>query len=130
MNLIPGTLARDSGGSVAFRDETGGVVPLAPTVADAAARAGAAKVILGVRPEHLRVEPVSEGSTDVPRPRASVELLEPLGHEQLAHLSGPTGALTARLDPAVRLTMGDWVHLRPDPARVHLFDAATGMALR
>jgi multiple sugar transport system ATP-binding protein len=131
MNLIPGTLARDEAlGSVAFRDDTGGIVPLAPAVTDAATRAGATKVILGVRPEHLRIEPAPEGSTDVARPRATVELVEPLGHEQLAHLSGPTGALTARLDPSVRVAMGEWVYLRPDPARVHLFDAASGLALR
>ena len=132
MNLVPGTLSREGApGGMVFRDTAGGVVPLPAALAGVASRAGATNVLLGVRPEHLRLEPVgADGNADGSEPRATVDLVEPLGHEQLAHLTGATGALAARLDPSVRLTMGDTVRLRPDVARLHLFDAASGLALR
>ena len=43
--------------------------------------------------------------------------------------TGDSRQVTARLDAEVSLAIGDRVWLAIDPARVHLFDRETGVAL-
>ena len=60
---------------------------------------------------------------------ASVELAEPLGHEQLLHLRAGGVAFTVRGAPGVRPAVGSNVSVRMAPDRLHLFDAVTGVSL-
>jgi multiple sugar transport system ATP-binding protein len=124
MNLLPGTATRRNG-QLWFQ-------PDAQT--DASVAIGAqpgchvSRVLLGVRPEQLRVlaEPCDSDSSAL---CATVELVEPLGHEQLVYLRvGDTTvvALThrdhvPRVDARVRLAV--------DGTHMHLFDEATGDAM-
>ncbi len=82
------------------------------------------KVWLGVRPEHLILTTQAEGGI-----AARVEVVEPLGHGTMLHLS-LFGTRWVVLD-AGRSTVqvGDTVHLAIRPERVHLFDCEQGQRL-
>lgn len=81
------------------------------------------RLVLGVRPEHLR-----EAHGD-PHLTARVDMLEPLGAEvhALGELDGQP--LVASLDPDTRVRVGDPLPLRMDLDQIHLFDRDTGLAL-
>jgi multiple sugar transport system ATP-binding protein len=55
-----------------------------------------------------------------------VEIAEPLGHEVLLGLRAGDRELVARVPPDNAAAAGDRVLVRPDPARLHLFDAESG----
>jgi multiple sugar transport system ATP-binding protein len=116
------------------------------------ARSGAADadVVVGIRPEGLRpVGPEDPG----PGFELHVDVVEPLGDEVMVHgtvsardagvriepeeatlladaVEEDRAAVTVRLEPDVRPAPGSSVHLSVDPAGVHLFDAASGLAIR
>jgi ABC-type sugar transport system ATPase subunit len=84
--------------------------------------------VLGVRPEHLHVDP--SGPL-----RAVVTQTEWLGHEallrvQLSGVDGDAGRWIVRLSTEVAaLEPGTQVNLRVAPGDVHLFDAASHLRL-
>ncbi|MGQ9584061.1 MAG: ABC transporter ATP-binding protein [Anaerolineae bacterium] len=83
-------------------------------------------VILGVRPEHLTLDP--EG----PLP-CTVEVVQPLPseHEQVLHLRGPLASpWVARLPSHPPIHKGERIRLSFDPDFAHLFDAADGERIR
>ena len=135
MNLLAGTAA-------------GGVITAGDLVfARADVRDG--EVVVGARPEVLRL--VGE---DDPGPGfgVSVEVVEPLGDEVLVHgwvqardagvrieveeatllaTEGDRGApVTVRLAPQVRPKPGETVHIAVSADDIHVFDAASGAAIR
>ena len=127
MNLLPGTIAR-TGATLSFVPEGANAeaVTLPGPVAAAAQRANATSVLLGVRPEHAAV---ATGGATANGLRAVVELVEPLGHEQLVHLRvGPT-PLIVRSAPRAMPAADSEVTVELDPARLHLFDAGSGAVL-
>jgi multiple sugar transport system ATP-binding protein len=85
------------------------------------------RVVLGTRPEHLRIAE----TTDAPDYTidALVDVVEPLGSEILLDLTAGPNSIVASLDPAVRVKPGESVRLALDPRKLHFFDAATGVAL-
>jgi ABC-type sugar transport system ATPase subunit len=138
-NLLPGTVAAGRVHLVA------GELPLPPALRGLPE---GEKVLLGVRPEHLRVTPEArpagaEAEAEEEQEEelwGMVEAVEPLIAEraQLVHvlLDGiPPGTLapgltlTARAPLAPPLARGQRVRLRVDPQQVLLFDAATERAL-
>jgi sn-glycerol 3-phosphate transport system ATP-binding protein len=119
MNLVPATV---SDGKVLL---SGHPVAPAPT--------GCADVVVGVRPESLRIEP--SGRSGIP---VTVDFHEPLGSHVLVHavLGDATVAvvedaagIVVQADPDVRPRPGERLTLSADPKHVYLFDAATGSAL-
>ncbi|MEA2725473.1 MAG: multiple sugar transport system ATP-binding protein [Gemmatimonadales bacterium] len=117
MNLTEGELLGDGS---RFRSSSAGFeLELGP-------RGGAPhsgrRVILGVRPEDLRV--VLPGQSVNPRSviSARVGMVELLGGEALVHLSSGGTELTARLPAPVPANEGE---LRLIPTTVHLFDGET-----
>jgi multiple sugar transport system ATP-binding protein len=115
--------------SVALRDDVAifsndrTLVPL-----DSAARVrlktAAGKGVLGVRPEHFQV--VASEAFGIP---VQIKLVEPLGSDTLVHFDvAGTGAI-ARVDPSLKPKVGERLFLKPQPDKIHLFDAATGRIL-
>ena len=106
MNLLEGQI-RDRQVSL-----TGTSVPAPRPVADGT------DVVLGVRPEHL-----SLAETGLP---AEVRVVEPTGSETHVVLRHAAQDITAVFRERHALAPGDHVHLAPDLAHLHLFNAATG----
>jgi ABC-type sugar transport system ATPase subunit len=74
-------------------------------------------VLLGVQPSRIEI-----GSDGIP---AQVDLLEQLGDSVIVDLALGSTRVRAKLPERTRLAEGAGVHLRFDPADVHLFDPAT-----
>lgn len=110
MNLMRGTLA-------------GGVVDLAghKVVVDAGNAGGA--VSLGVRPEHLALVGPDDGLP------MTVKVVEPTGSETMVFLTFDDQDITAVFRERHAFEPGQVVHLAPDPAHLHCFDAANGQRI-
>jgi len=78
-------------------------------------------MIVGIRPEHLHL---GEG---IP---VTIDMVEPIGHESIVYATAGDEKLVAIFDPHEAPRTGERVSFTVDPARVHLFDAQTEMALR
>jgi multiple sugar transport system ATP-binding protein len=84
--------------------------------------AGAATI--GVRPEHIAVSGAAGEWTGV------VNVAEHVGSDTFLYVGVPdVGEVTVRAPGEVSLREGATVHLTPDPARIHRFDA-DGKSLR
>jgi multiple sugar transport system ATP-binding protein len=111
MNLLDGKF---SDGAV---DLDGWKLPVASSASDGA------MVRLGVRPEHLRL--VSEGQGLA----MEVKVVEPTGSETMVFLRFQGKDITAVFRERHAFRTGETIHLQPDPAHLHIFDAATGQSL-
>ena len=131
MNLLAGTLVqRDGSWFVRLADAPDLQLALPPALARAAEGASTRAVTVGVRPEHLTAEPIQAGSVaPAGSLLATVELAEPLGHEQLLHLRAGGVSFTVRGAPGIRPEVGSLVAVRLSPDRLHLFDATSGVSL-
>ncbi|MDQ3001301.1 MAG: sn-glycerol-3-phosphate ABC transporter ATP-binding protein UgpC [Fibrobacterota bacterium] len=79
-----------------------------------------ARPILGVRPEHLRLErSANDGAKGI---AAEVEVVEPLGAETLVYCRAGQHRAVARIHPETIIGRGDKVTLIPEPANMHFFD--------
>ncbi|MBM4016925.1 MAG: sn-glycerol-3-phosphate ABC transporter ATP-binding protein UgpC [Planctomycetes bacterium] len=125
MNFVPGRLAQQDGGT--YFEVAGARLRLP---ADKAARAAGhigQEATLGVRPEDIGYA----GTGKFAGPRnilpATVRVVEPLGDEQIVHLSGPGDVpMVCKLDAHVRVEVDQRMDAHLDLARVHLFDDQTG----
>ena len=106
MNLVPATMAEGMLRASSF------ALPAPFPVADGA------KVIAGIRPEHL-----TRGDAI----RATVDMVEPIGHESIVYASAGDEKLVAIFDPHEAPRTGETIAL--GASKLHLFDAATEAAL-
>ncbi len=112
MNFIPVTISGTSAKASGFDIE----LPRAP---------GCERGVLGIRPEDLS-EDTREGNTVIDM---KVDVLEVLGSDQ--YLYGKVGGddLVARVDPQLKVSVGDLVRLGINMRRLHLFDAESEKAV-
>ncbi len=112
MNFIPvtvqGTAAKASGFDIEL--------PTPP---------GVEKGVLGIRPEALTEHP-RDGHSGLD---LKVEVTEVLGADQFIYGTVGGDAITARVDPNLKVTPGDRIRLGVDMRRLHLFDGPTGKAI-
>jgi multiple sugar transport system ATP-binding protein len=156
MNFLQGRLASRNGTPV-LRYAPDGDRELklpAPVAAPLRGLSEGSEVILGVRPEHLRIAAETTDELQIP---ARVLLTEPLGGETLVHVSvaapavvteellevledidetaveqlegAETSRFTVRVAGSLAPLPGSAIQLVPDPERVAFFDPATGRAL-
>lgn len=105
-------VAVDGGGDAAALVEDAGLPP------------GAA-VVLGTRPEHVKL------SNDGPGIHGTVDFVEQLGDSQYAYVKLPGGhTLNARLEGGARVNVGGAVRVHLPPADSHLFLADGGKAVK
>jgi len=83
------------------------------------------EVVIGVRPEDLH--PVDAAGPAALSAR--VDVVEPVGNEVFLNLRSGEKPLVVRLPPRVVPQPGDLIHLVPDPAMLHVFDAPGGARL-
>jgi ABC-type sugar transport system ATPase subunit len=132
MNLLPARLERGQvtleDGSVLPASRAGGVGVPRDGAHDAALRGGAHDVLCGVRPEELGwVPPGAEPPGACLRGTALT--VEPLGADTLVTLLVAGTEIACRLPPRSVRRAGEALTLTLDPARLHLFDRATGRRL-
>jgi multiple sugar transport system ATP-binding protein len=112
MNFIPVTVSGKTAKASGFELD----LPRAP---------GVEKGTLGIRPEALD-EHAREGHGGMD---LKVEVVEVLGSDQFLYGTVGGDAITARVDPALKVSPGDRVRLGVDQRRLHLFDGETEKAL-
>ena len=112
MNFIPATVQGTTVKTSGFELE----LPRAP---------GVEKGTLGIRPEALTERP-KEGHAGLD---LKVEVVEILGSDQFLYGTVGADAITARVDPNLKVEPGDRVRLGVDTRRLHLFDAETEKAI-
>ena len=113
MNMLPGIMRGTD--RVAFGDST--ALPLPPGTACAEGR----EVLYGIRPEHC-----SLGVVGLP---VEVVVVEPTGADTQLYCRFDGRDVTATIRDRADCRPGDRIHLAPDPARAHVFDAASGKRL-
>ena len=149
MNFFDGTLKANEGGRMVFEEGRGGgdqgqknlsgqltlagngfTLPIPPSLAKSLSGAVGRHVVLGIRPQHLRLRPAGNDHDSAPI-RFRVNLIEPLGHEADVYLStGLSERVVARLEAQAGLEVGMDMTLHADLRRVHLFEpGAAGMNL-
>jgi multiple sugar transport system ATP-binding protein len=121
MNVVPGGLTGD--GETPVVDVLGARVPLETRRLLAAASGG--DVLVGIRPEEL----LWSGRPAEHHVRATVELVEPMGHEAYVTARSGGAALVARFPPRSGVAVHETVELGLDAERLHLFDPQSGEAL-
>ena len=116
MNFLPAVLTDD--GSAA-QLEAG---PLLRFIDGRRDRPDATALTIGVRPEHIRIDP---GGVPL-----RIDLVEPLGSETLVHgrLAAP-GETALVLQLAGKAPEGDVLPVEFPPEQIHVFDAASGLRL-
>ena len=82
---------------------------------------GAGTALLGVRPEHLAIADQGLPMT--------VKVVEPTGSETMVFLRFEDQDVTAVFRERHAFEPGQTIHLQPDPAQLHVFDAASGQRL-
>ena len=118
MNFIPGTLRR-SGDDLQVEFTDGSRLP-APARADGA---DGQQVIYGVRPEHLALG--NGGAIS-----CAVAVVEPTGANTEVYSRFCNTDINAIFRERHDFSPGEVIRLTPDHAHTHLFDAASGEALR
>jgi multiple sugar transport system ATP-binding protein len=118
MNTITGDIIRQDGG-ISVRIP-GGVVALPPALGAAVERRGLEQVVIGVRPEHLVVDP--SGLL-----RANVTVVEVLGHERHVLCRLEDGQLVIVRQPSGGAAPAEesQVQLSTEAAHLHVFDPAS-----
>jgi multiple sugar transport system ATP-binding protein len=121
MNIVPARLTSDGSTPVVEVLETR--VPLDPS--RLLARAEQGDLLAGIRPEDLTWS-AQPGAEPI---RATVELVEPMGHEAYVTARAGGAALVARFPPRSGVAVQQAVELGFDPDRLHLFDRQSGDSL-
>jgi multiple sugar transport system ATP-binding protein len=118
MNFLPGVLRRNGGAArVEFGEGLSLPAPRARRGADGQ------PVLYGTRPEHMQLAGGDEG---VP---TRVVVVEPTGADTQVFTKHRGRGVTSVFRDRHEFQPGETIRLRPDPARAHLFDAATGVRL-
>jgi multiple sugar transport system ATP-binding protein len=98
--------------------------------APAAAVAGAETATLGIRPEDIAVDVDADASPDDHAYAATVEVVEPMGDENVVHLSLDKGPrLVATVNGLRQLEDGAGVVVKIPADAIHVFDGNTGDAV-
>ena len=116
MNFLPGTLRRANGST--FVELSGGTRVPAPPVAASDGQ----PVVFGTRPEHLTL--ADQGG--IP---AKIVVVEPTGMDTFLACRHEGTDISAVFRERHDFSPGTNVHLVPDLARAHLFDAQTGQRI-
>ncbi|MGH8440445.1 MAG: ABC transporter ATP-binding protein [Pseudomonas sp.] len=125
MNFIPLRLQRKDGRLQALLDSGQARCELPLGISDDGLEER--EVILGIRPEQIALAPAQ--ANGLPSIRAEVQVTEPTGPDLLVFVTLNQTKVCCRLAPDVATRVGDTLNLQFDPARVLLFDAATGERL-
>ena len=126
MNFVEVTMSGKDGSSL---EAEGGLVkiPLPPRFREAVGPTTGRKLIAGFRPEHLEIGEADSKSAAL---RATADVVEYLGNEELIHVRGAGGRdLVAIVSSEHKVKPGDVIDFRIPLEKLHLFDADSGLTL-
>jgi multiple sugar transport system ATP-binding protein len=124
INLISGTVRREDGRAALAAD--GLTLLLPPRLRALVDGHGSGDVTLGVRPEDLAMTTTSRDGAAPAR----IAVVEPMGSLNVAYANAGAVRLVATTPPEFAPEPGAPVWIAPDWSKAHLFDAATGVAIR
>jgi len=124
MNLVPAELEA-RGNALALRLADGALLPLPPERAGRYAEQRGRRVTVGLRPEAFAWDGGGgDGALEV-----AADVIEPLGSDTLVFFTIGDNELVARVPPGLVDRAGERLTLKPDLARMHLFDLESGRVL-
>ena len=85
-------------------------------------------VTFGIRPEDIGNE-AAERNPEMPKVKAKVEVIEPMGSETYVYLTCATTSFIARIDPHRKLSVGQDIEFSLLMPNAHFFDGATEKAI-
>ncbi|MBR0665327.1 sn-glycerol-3-phosphate ABC transporter ATP-binding protein UgpC [Roseomonas hellenica] len=127
MNFIPGRLEGDAHG-LRLVLGSGVILPVPPERTARYAPHAARPVLLGIRPEHLTDKKPTDKRNIADFP-ATPEVIEPMGMETLVHFRIDGHEISARLDPACPVAVGEPITLAADMDQMHIIDPETDKVL-
>jgi multiple sugar transport system ATP-binding protein len=123
MNLLKGEVTSSDGRpGLTFLQTT---TALEGDLADAVARLPAREIVVGIRPEDIRLASDAPASYST-RLQATVDVVEPLGSETYVVLTIAGQTVTSRFPPRVSVSSGEMVEVAMTPAHLHVFESETG----
>ncbi len=87
------------------------------------------EVIIGIRPEDIDTEYMSEGKSGEKAVKAKVEVTELMGAERYLYLEVDGQKITIRVKSSFKPEMGDYINLYFNEYKIHIFDKETEEAL-
>jgi len=86
-------------------------------------------IVLGIRPEHITCAPPPPNAPGGCTVQATVQLVQPMGHETCLHLAGHAGSFIARVPAAYPARPNQQLSLAFDLRHAHFFDPVSGAAV-
>ena len=127
MNLVPGELSQ-AGGGLSFH-AYGQQVGLPDWLKGSVSSLSGRKLTLGIRPEDVHLSPEFVESHRDLQLKATVRVIEPMGHENMVYLALGDETVIARASNDWNANLGDTVTCAMDPSRLHAFDPESEQAL-
>jgi multiple sugar transport system ATP-binding protein len=128
MNFFNGTLVNEEG--KLFVD-TGDFRVAVPSDRKAALSGYVGKeVVFGIRPEHVHAPEYAPPNISGAPLKATVEVVELLGHELHLYLNSGKNSFVGIVDPRMGVNTGNRIDLVADMKNMHLFDKNTELAIR
>jgi multiple sugar transport system ATP-binding protein len=128
MNFFPGQLVSENGTLWANMSGLRLKVP-AGRLARMSANGGTQEVVFGLRPEDIHAPNPGAPKSDETTGVANVEVVEPLGGEQLVYFEAGGTEFTSRMDTRFKPIPGEKMELIFDTERLQVFDKQTERAL-
>lgn len=125
MNLIKATVS-DGGAKL---QASGYTLPVPQSLRGLTSPKDGKGVIAGIRPENIQ-DPTRDERGETARLNMEVEIVEPLGHEVVAHGRIGQDLVVAKLEPHHVPKMGDKIEVIFELETLHLFDAETEKRLQ
>ena len=126
MNFIEGRVT-DTGSVFAAKGELFSV-PLSTAQTESMRGRAGRDVVLGVRPEDIRVA-AAGATTDDPTVTVRLDAIEPMGNEVFIHARTGEQDITARVIPQPLPEPGQPVRLAFERSKLHFFDAESGAVI-
>jgi multiple sugar transport system ATP-binding protein len=107
-----------------------GELPLPTRPAQLASMPDSLEIVVGLRPEDLRMASQSSNGEPEASIEATIENIEPVGNEIILSLSAPVGTVVCRLPPQALPELGRSLRLHYSGDRLRYFNAQSGARLR
>jgi multiple sugar transport system ATP-binding protein len=128
MNFFPGKLKKDGG---KLTVDTGDFTVNIPVKHTKQYESEAGRdIVFGIRPENIHDAEFVPPGIDAEKVAVKVDVTELMGNEIFLYLVSGKHTFVARVDPRSKLRLGQQASVVFDMDSIHIFDAATEMAIR